>query len=129
MVAAKTVATTRPSLSITGPPELPERIRPRSEVMRRLKGLNERQGVLWSDMAVFYRMNSLSRVMEEALFVERERAQATLNESTVSGTKVYSMQYKSPVPFAPTWAITDRHVILTFSACSPRSTLRTVFRE
>jgi DNA helicase-2/ATP-dependent DNA helicase PcrA len=37
-------------------------------VMRRLRDLHEKQAVPWSDMAVFYRMNSLSRVMEEALF-------------------------------------------------------------
>ncbi|MDB5296089.1 MAG: pcrA, partial [Phycisphaerales bacterium] len=37
------------------------------QVMRRLRAFNE-QGVPWSDMAVFYRMNSLSRVMEESLF-------------------------------------------------------------
>ena len=37
-------------------------------VMRRLRAFNEKQGVPWSDMAIFYRMNSLSRVMEEALF-------------------------------------------------------------
>jgi DNA helicase-2/ATP-dependent DNA helicase PcrA len=37
-------------------------------VMRRLKELNEKQGIAWSQMAIFYRMNSLSRVMEEALF-------------------------------------------------------------
>jgi len=36
-------------------------------VMKRLKELNA-AGVPWSDMAVFYRMNSLSRVMEESLF-------------------------------------------------------------
>ena len=36
-------------------------------VMRRLRAFNE-QGVPWSEMAVFYRMNSLSRVMEESLF-------------------------------------------------------------
>jgi DNA helicase II / ATP-dependent DNA helicase PcrA len=37
-------------------------------VMRRLKELNEKQGIAWNRMAIFYRMNSLSRVMEEALF-------------------------------------------------------------
>ncbi|HEX8910779.1 MAG TPA: UvrD-helicase domain-containing protein [Humisphaera sp.] len=37
-------------------------------VMRWLRDLNEKQKVPWSEMAVFYRMNSLSRVMEEALF-------------------------------------------------------------
>ncbi len=37
-------------------------------VMSRLKELNEKQKVAWSEMAIFYRMNSLSRVMEEALF-------------------------------------------------------------
>jgi DNA helicase-2/ATP-dependent DNA helicase PcrA len=36
--------------------------------MRELRGLNEKHGVAWNDMAVFYRMNSLSRVMEESLF-------------------------------------------------------------
>ena len=38
VVAAKTVATARPRSSTTGPPEFPERIRPLSEVMRRLTG-------------------------------------------------------------------------------------------
>jgi DNA helicase-2/ATP-dependent DNA helicase PcrA len=37
-------------------------------VMRELRGLNEKHGVAWNDMAIFYRMNSLSRVMEESLF-------------------------------------------------------------
>ncbi|MGF1634366.1 MAG: ATP-dependent helicase, partial [Phycisphaerae bacterium] len=36
------------------------------QVTQRLKDANE-AGVPWSDMAVFYRMNSLSRVMEDAL--------------------------------------------------------------
>ena len=36
-------------------------------VTRELKELNEQAGVPWSGMAVFYRMNSLSRVMEDAL--------------------------------------------------------------
>jgi DNA helicase-2/ATP-dependent DNA helicase PcrA len=36
-------------------------------VMRELKDLNERAGIPWSGMAIFYRMNSLSRVMEDAL--------------------------------------------------------------
>jgi DNA helicase-2/ATP-dependent DNA helicase PcrA len=37
-------------------------------IMRELRGLNEKHGVPWNDMAIFYRMNSLSRVMEESLF-------------------------------------------------------------
>jgi len=37
-------------------------------VTRELRELNEKHGVPWSHMAVFYRMNSLSRVMEESLF-------------------------------------------------------------
>ncbi len=37
-------------------------------VMRRLREFNEKQKIPWSEMAIFYRMNSLSRVMEEALF-------------------------------------------------------------
>jgi DNA helicase-2/ATP-dependent DNA helicase PcrA len=37
-------------------------------VMNRLRQLQEKHGVLWNQMAIFYRMNSLSRVMEEALF-------------------------------------------------------------
>jgi DNA helicase II / ATP-dependent DNA helicase PcrA len=37
-------------------------------VTRELRGLNEKHGVPWNDMAIFYRMNSLSRVMEESLF-------------------------------------------------------------
>src|SRR5207247_5315637 len=37
-------------------------------VMRELRGLNEKHAVAWNDMAIFYRMNSLSRVMEESLF-------------------------------------------------------------
>ncbi len=36
-------------------------------VTQQLKSLNERHEVAWSGMAVFYRMNSLSRVMEDAL--------------------------------------------------------------
>jgi DNA helicase-2/ATP-dependent DNA helicase PcrA len=36
-------------------------------VTRELKELNEQGGVPWSGMAIFYRMNSLSRVMEDAL--------------------------------------------------------------
>jgi DNA helicase-2/ATP-dependent DNA helicase PcrA len=36
-------------------------------VTRELKELNEQGGIPWSGMAVFYRMNSLSRVMEDAL--------------------------------------------------------------
>ena len=38
VVAAKTVATTPPVSSTTGPPELPDRTRPRSDVMRRWTG-------------------------------------------------------------------------------------------
>ena len=37
-------------------------------ITRQLKDLHGKQGVPWSDMAVFYRMNSLSRVIEESLF-------------------------------------------------------------
>src|SRR5205823_11995698 len=37
-------------------------------VMRELRELNEKHGVASNDMAIFYRMNSLSRVMEESLF-------------------------------------------------------------
>jgi DNA helicase-2/ATP-dependent DNA helicase PcrA len=37
-------------------------------ITRELRQLNEKQGVAWNDMAIFYRMNSLSRVMEESLF-------------------------------------------------------------
>jgi ATP-dependent DNA helicase UvrD/PcrA len=37
------------------------------EVTARLKHLHDDDGHDWSDMAVFYRMNSLSRVMEDAL--------------------------------------------------------------
>jgi DNA helicase-2/ATP-dependent DNA helicase PcrA len=37
-------------------------------VMRELREMNEKHGTPWNHMAVFYRMNSLSRVMEEALF-------------------------------------------------------------
>src|SRR5207244_1224636 len=37
-------------------------------IMRELRGLSEKHGVAWNDMAIFYRMNSLSRVMEESLF-------------------------------------------------------------
>ena len=37
-------------------------------VMRKLKEIHEAQKLPWSKMAIFYRMNSLSRVMEEALF-------------------------------------------------------------
>jgi DNA helicase-2/ATP-dependent DNA helicase PcrA len=37
-------------------------------VMRELRDLHEKHGVAWNEMAVFYRMNSLSRVMEEFLF-------------------------------------------------------------
>ena len=37
-------------------------------ITRELRELNEKHGVAWSDMAIFYRMNSLSRVMEESLF-------------------------------------------------------------
>ena len=36
-------------------------------VARRLKDLHERDGYSWDRMAIFYRMNSLSRVMEDAL--------------------------------------------------------------
>ena len=36
--------------------------------MRRLRHLHDKAGVAWNEMAIFYRMNSLSRVMEEALF-------------------------------------------------------------
>jgi DNA helicase-2/ATP-dependent DNA helicase PcrA len=36
-------------------------------VTRDLKELNEKAGIPWSGMAIFYRMNSLSRVMEDAL--------------------------------------------------------------
>jgi DNA helicase-2/ATP-dependent DNA helicase PcrA len=37
------------------------------QVARRLKELNEKHGYAWDRMAIFYRMNSLSRVMEDAL--------------------------------------------------------------
>jgi DNA helicase II / ATP-dependent DNA helicase PcrA len=37
------------------------------QVMRILKDLHDEEGYDWSKMAVFYRMNSLSRVMEDAL--------------------------------------------------------------
>ena len=36
-------------------------------VMRELREANERHGHAWSEMAVFYRINALSRVMEDAL--------------------------------------------------------------
>jgi DNA helicase II / ATP-dependent DNA helicase PcrA len=36
-------------------------------VTRNLKELSEKSGIPWSGMAIFYRMNSLSRVMEDAL--------------------------------------------------------------
>jgi DNA helicase II / ATP-dependent DNA helicase PcrA len=36
-------------------------------ITRDLREINEREGIPWSGMAVFYRMNSLSRVMEDAL--------------------------------------------------------------
>lgn len=36
-------------------------------VHRELKGLHDREKIPWGKMAVFYRMNSLSRVMEDAL--------------------------------------------------------------
>ncbi|MGH7214643.1 MAG: ATP-dependent helicase [Tepidisphaeraceae bacterium] len=36
-------------------------------VAKTLKGLNEKHGVSWNAMAVFYRINALSRVMEDAL--------------------------------------------------------------
>ena len=39
----------------------------RSSSSNSSKSLNK-QGSNWSDMAIFYRMNALSRVMEEALF-------------------------------------------------------------
>src|SRR5436189_5690580 len=35
--------------------------------MQELKRLNEQQQISWSRMAIFYRMNALSRVMEDAL--------------------------------------------------------------
>jgi ATP-dependent DNA helicase UvrD/PcrA len=37
------------------------------QVAQRLKNLHERSNFPWSAMAIFYRMNSLSRVMEDAL--------------------------------------------------------------
>ncbi|MEM7682534.1 MAG: UvrD-helicase domain-containing protein [Planctomycetota bacterium] len=37
------------------------------EVVRRLRKLGEERGLKWGEMAVFYRMNSLSRVMEDEL--------------------------------------------------------------
>jgi len=37
------------------------------QVMRQLKALQQNCGYAWNQMAVFYRMNSLSRVMEDAL--------------------------------------------------------------
>ncbi len=37
-------------------------------ITRQLQDLHVKNGVPWSDMAVFYRMNSLSRVIEESLF-------------------------------------------------------------
>ncbi len=36
-------------------------------IARQLQDLNEKQGVKWNDMAIFYRINALSRVMEDAL--------------------------------------------------------------
>lgn len=36
-------------------------------VMTELKRLNEEEGLPWSEMAIFYRMNALSRVMEDSL--------------------------------------------------------------
>jgi DNA helicase-2/ATP-dependent DNA helicase PcrA len=36
-------------------------------VARRLKDLHDKDGLAWNQMAIFYRMNSLSRVMEDAL--------------------------------------------------------------
>ena len=38
-----------------------------SQVMQRLRTLHVEQHYAWSQMAIFYRMNSLSRVMEDAL--------------------------------------------------------------
>ena len=37
------------------------------QVMKQLRDLHDKHGYEWSKMAVFYRMNSLSRVMEDAL--------------------------------------------------------------
>ena len=37
-------------------------------ITREIRELNEKHGVPWNHMAIFYRMNSLSRVMEESLF-------------------------------------------------------------
>jgi DNA helicase-2/ATP-dependent DNA helicase PcrA len=37
------------------------------QVMKQLKGLHDDHGYSWDQMAIFYRMNSLSRVMEDAL--------------------------------------------------------------
>ncbi|HVS72170.1 MAG TPA: UvrD-helicase domain-containing protein [Phycisphaerae bacterium] len=38
-----------------------------SEIVRRLKEQHDRNGLAWEKMAVFYRVNSLSRVLEDAL--------------------------------------------------------------
>jgi DNA helicase-2/ATP-dependent DNA helicase PcrA len=40
------------------------------QVMDQLRQLHEK-GVNWSDMAIFYRINAMSRVMEDALFKQR----------------------------------------------------------
>jgi DNA helicase-2/ATP-dependent DNA helicase PcrA len=37
-------------------------------ITRQLQDLHAKHGIPWSDMAIFYRMNSLSRVIEDSLF-------------------------------------------------------------
>ena len=37
------------------------------QIMRQLRTLHDNAGYDWNQMAIFYRMNSLSRVMEDAL--------------------------------------------------------------
>ena len=54
------------------------------EIVRRLRDWHEREGISWDKMAVFYRVNAISRVLEEALM------EAGLPYQIVRGTEFYA---------------------------------------
>ncbi len=54
------------------------------EIVRRLRDWHERGGISWDKMAVFYRVNAISRVLEEALM------EAGLPYQIVRGTEFYA---------------------------------------
>ena len=55
-----------------------------AEIVRRIKEQHDQHGLRWDDMAVFYRVNSLSRVLEDALM------KAAVPYQIARGTEFYA---------------------------------------